>query len=69
MESLNPMMAPYANALAISLLAAALIVLGLKNQHCKQQPSRVTATNQAAGRQNTPRLPAGIQNRRELSKF
>ena len=62
-------MAPYANALAISLLAIALIVLGLKDQRCEQQPSRAITSNQAAPPQRKPQRPVVTQNRRELSKF
>jgi hypothetical protein len=69
MGSLNHAMAPYANALAISLLAIALIVVGLKDQRCEKQPPRVTTSSQAAPTQSTPRRPVVTQNRRELSKF
>jgi hypothetical protein len=62
-------MAPYANALAISLLAIALIVLGLKDQRCENQPPRATTSTQAAPPQSNPRRPVVTQNRRELSKF
>ena len=69
MGSLNHPMASYANALAISLLAMALIVLGLKDQRCEKQPSRTPTSHQAAPSQSTPRRPVVTQNRRELSKF
>ena len=62
-------MAPFANALAISLLAIALIVLGLKDQRCEKQPSRAITSSQAAPTQSKPRRPVAMQNRRELSKF
>jgi hypothetical protein len=62
-------MAPYANALAISLLAGALIILGLKDQRCDKQPSRATTTQQARPPQDNPRRPGVTPNRRELSKF
>jgi hypothetical protein len=62
-------MAPYANALAISLLAIALIVLGLKDQRCEKQPSRAITSSQAAPTQSKQRRPVVMQNRRELSKF
>jgi hypothetical protein len=62
-------MAPYANALAISLLAIALIVLGLKDQRCEKQPSRAITSDQAAPTQSKPRQPVVTQNRREFSKF
>ena len=62
-------MAPYANALAISLLAIALIVLGLKDQGCEKQPPRAITNDQAAPTQSNPRRPVVTQNRRELSKF
>jgi hypothetical protein len=69
MGSLNHLMASYANALAISLLAMALIVLGLKDQRCEKQPSRTPTSNQAESPQSNPRRPVVTQNRRELSKF
>jgi len=69
MGSLNHLMASYANALAISLLAMALIVLGLKDQRCEKQPSRTPTSNQAESSQSNPRRPVVTQNRRELSKF
>ena len=62
-------MVPYANALAISLLAIALIVLGLKDPRCEKQPSRATTSTQAAPPQNNQERPVVTQNRRELSKF
>ena len=62
-------MAPYANALAISLLAIALIVLGLKDQRCEKQPSRAITSSQAAPTQSKQQRPVVMQNRRELSKF
>jgi|UniRef100_UPI00404759B1 hypothetical protein len=69
MGSLNHLMAPYANALAISLLAMALIVLGLKDQRCEKPPSRTPTSSQAAPSQSNSRRPVVTQNRRELSKF
>ena len=69
MGSLNHLMASYANALAISLLAMALIVLGLKDQRCEKQPSRTPTSNQAESPQSNPRRPVVTQNRRELRKF
>ena len=69
MGSLNHLMASYANALAISLLAMALIVLGLKDQRCEKQSSRTPTSNQAESPQSNPRRPVVTQNRRELSKF
>ena len=69
MGSRHPVMAPYANAIAISLLAMALIVLGLKDQRCEKQPSQTPTSNQAAPSQSNPRRPVAAQNRRELSKF
>jgi hypothetical protein len=69
MGSPNHLMASYANALAISLLAIALIVLGLKDQRCEKPPSRATTSTQVAPSQNNPRRPVVTQNRRELSKF
>jgi hypothetical protein len=62
-------MAPYANALAISLLAIALIVLGLKDQRCDKKPSQAITSDQAAPKQIKPRRPVVTQNRREFSKF
>ena len=62
-------MAPYANALATSLLAIALIVLGLKDQRCDKQPSPEITSDQAAPTQSKPRRPVVTQNRREFSKF
>ena len=52
-------MAPYANALAISLLAIALIVLGLKDQRCEKQPSRAITSSQAAPTQSKQRRQGG----------
>ena len=69
MESVNHMKAPYANALAISLLAVAVIVVGLKDQRCEKRPSRTTTTNQAAPSLNKPERPVVTQNRQEFSKF
>jgi len=62
-------MAPYANALAISLLAIALIVMGLKDQRSENQPPRATTSTRAAPTQSKPRRPVVLQNRREFSKF
>jgi len=62
-------MVPYANALAISLLAIALIVLGLKDPRCEKQPSRTPPSTQAERLQSNQRRPVVTQNRRELSKF
>ena len=62
-------MVPYANALAISLLAIALIVLGLKDPRCEKQPSRTTPSTQAEPVQSNQRRPVVMQNRRDLSKF
>ena len=69
MGPLDHLMAAYANALAISLLAIALIVLGLKDQRCEQQPSRATTSTQSNQPQSNPLRPVVTQNQRELSKF
>ena len=68
-RSLNHVMPPYANALAISLLSIALLVLALKDQRCSQQPAPTVTTNKV-DRQTRPfQQPMVTPQRRELRKF